>query len=140
MIRLRVPSAIPADAATPCRSGIDPDMWFEAATADQAIAWCRSCPFLTPCRAEATARGERWGVWGGLHFGADHGSALTAARRTIYARRGAARRHACAGCGDRPGARWFPPTEGGLDASADRWEPRCRACETATAQPATGAA
>lgn len=31
-----------------------------------AKAICASCPALVPCRQQALAQGERYGVWGGL--------------------------------------------------------------------------
>lgn len=45
----------------------DPDLFFAESPADveTAKALCRSCPQRTPCLAEALARREPCGVWGG---------------------------------------------------------------------------
>lgn len=32
---------------------------------DAAKAFCKPCPVRTECLAEAVARGEQWGIWGG---------------------------------------------------------------------------
>jgi hypothetical protein len=52
------------DAAA-CR-GQDPELWFDPATFRQAKAICHDCPVRMLCLAEAYARREPLGVWGGL--------------------------------------------------------------------------
>jgi len=58
----------PPDVAPPipCLEG-DPDLWF--AESPQALETaklsCRRCPVRQACLAQALARAEPWGVWGG---------------------------------------------------------------------------
>ena len=54
----------------PCRSAINPDLWFAEAPADleRAKQLCGSCPVRAECLAGAVARHEPWGVWGGEIF------------------------------------------------------------------------
>lgn len=54
------------DAVLPCWTE-DPDLFFAESPADveTAKALCVSCPLRTRCLAEALARREPWGVWGG---------------------------------------------------------------------------
>ena len=47
------------------------------AVAEEAKGYCRACPAVDPCLAEALQRPERFGVWGGT----------TAPERRAYARR-----------------------------------------------------
>ncbi|WP_084211452.1 WhiB family transcriptional regulator [Pseudonocardia acaciae] len=52
--------------ALPCLNE-DADLWF-AERPDQlgrAQALCRTCPIQRKCLADALARNEPWGVWGG---------------------------------------------------------------------------
>jgi hypothetical protein len=44
------------------------DYWLSESAADRRIAeqLCRGCPVILECRTAATARKERWGVWGGV--------------------------------------------------------------------------
>lgn len=56
----------------PCRKA-DPGLFFpeehgaaESLIAEQAKAYCRRCPAVDDCLAEALQRGEGFGVWGGL--------------------------------------------------------------------------
>jgi hypothetical protein len=43
-------------------------LWLSDHEADRAEACklCAGCPVLVECRSSATARGERFGVWGGI--------------------------------------------------------------------------
>jgi WhiB family redox-sensing transcriptional regulator len=65
----KTPEAWQLPAAPACQ-GADPALFFpedgESGTAAKAI--CASCPARVPCMAAAAARGERWGVWGGVNF------------------------------------------------------------------------
>lgn len=70
----------PAAAGVPWRfhaacRGADPSLFFGAdgerpvrrrARERQAKAICAVCPVIQPCRSYALARGEPFGVWGGL--------------------------------------------------------------------------
>jgi WhiB family redox-sensing transcriptional regulator len=53
-------------AVLPCWTE-DPDLFFAESPADveTAKALCVSCPLRARCLAEALARREPWGVWGG---------------------------------------------------------------------------
>lgn len=53
-------------AMTPCRSH-DPELWFAQTPAEveRAKSLCGDCPFRGRCLADAIARREPWGVWGG---------------------------------------------------------------------------
>lgn len=49
-----------------CRRG-DPDALFvRGAQQRKAVAVCRHCPVLEPCRVEALNNREEYGVWGGM--------------------------------------------------------------------------
>lgn len=37
--------------------------------AEEAKSYCRRCPVIAPCLEDALARGEAFGVWGGLDAG-----------------------------------------------------------------------
>lgn len=54
----------------PCRSAINPDLWFAEAPTDleRAKDLCGTCPVRAECLAGAVARHEPWGVWGGEIF------------------------------------------------------------------------
>ena len=50
---------------------VDPEWWFpltqySGPRVDRARKICRGCPLLEPCGEWAAARGEQWGIWGGL--------------------------------------------------------------------------
>lgn len=47
---------------------VDPDMWFpeKGGTTHEAKRICGRCPIRAECLEGALARGERFGVWGGL--------------------------------------------------------------------------
>lgn len=49
----------------PCRR--DPELWFAEHPADleRAKQLCGQCPIRRSCLADALARAEPWGVWGG---------------------------------------------------------------------------
>jgi hypothetical protein len=51
-----------------CADPVDHARWTSAEQSDRAIAaaWCRGCPILRECLEAATARHERWHVWGGV--------------------------------------------------------------------------
>lgn len=59
--------------ALPCRQH-DADLWFSAVPAEleRAKGLCRACPIRARCLADAVARREYWGVWGGQIV--DHGA------------------------------------------------------------------
>jgi WhiB family redox-sensing transcriptional regulator len=59
------PWQLPAGTELPCRSA--PDLFFAESPHDlrQAKAICAACPLRTTCLADALARAEPWGVWGG---------------------------------------------------------------------------
>lgn len=59
-----VPS-LGSDRRWPC--GEDPDMWFSELPAEVETAKriCQHCPIHKRCLADALARREPWGVWGG---------------------------------------------------------------------------
>ena len=65
-----------------CRpgSGYDPDIWYPDPKDDATRAWaqriCHTCPVKVDCLAEAHARNEPWGVWGG-HDVNPEGSVVT---------------------------------------------------------------
>ena len=54
--------------STPCQE--DPELWFSFDFDEmRAAQWrCMECPLLLSCRAEATERDERAGVWGAVDF------------------------------------------------------------------------
>lgn len=47
-----------------CR-GVDTELFFDEAMVEDARAWCASCPIKIECQADAYARNEKFGVWGG---------------------------------------------------------------------------
>jgi WhiB family redox-sensing transcriptional regulator len=58
-----------------CRSGVDPELFFpvfEAGlklTVRRAKAICQACPVQSECLDEALAVDEKFGIFGGVHFG-----------------------------------------------------------------------
>jgi WhiB family redox-sensing transcriptional regulator len=54
------------EQALPCHL-VDPDLFFAESPADveRAKALCAECPLRATCLADALARREPWGVWGG---------------------------------------------------------------------------
>jgi len=54
------------EQALPCHL-VDPDLFFAESPVDveRAKALCIDCPLRATCLAEALARREPWGVWGG---------------------------------------------------------------------------
>lgn len=54
------------EQALPCHL-VDPDLFFAESPVDveRAKALCIGCPLRTACLADALARREPWGVWGG---------------------------------------------------------------------------
>ena len=87
--RARDRGAAPAPAAAASLrgaacAGADPDLFFPSATEGpeayqarvaEASAICARCPVRAGCYAAAEARTEKWGVWGGIDFGARRASA-----------------------------------------------------------------
>lgn len=51
----------------PCQ-GTDPEVFFDPEMVEQAKAICAGCWFRTECLRQAKARGEEYGVWGGVLF------------------------------------------------------------------------
>jgi hypothetical protein len=92
----------------------DPETWFPArkddADARTALGWCAACPVADACRADAIARREKYGIWGGLTQDdlreATHGEQLER-QRTRQRERYAQKRDRGAGKGGRP--RKAPP-------------------------------
>ena len=62
-----------------CR-GSDPDLFFPLPreSADPAKAICAACAVRAECLALAQARGERFGIWGGVDLGAEARTARSA--------------------------------------------------------------
>lgn len=55
---------------THCSDPATHHLWLSEIKAERAEAakLCRGCPVIIPCGQAATARQERWGVWGGRDF------------------------------------------------------------------------
>ncbi len=75
--------AVPAAgglADGPACWGADPDLFFPlpSESADPAMAICAACAVRVECLALARARGEQFGVWGGVDLGAEAGTARSA--------------------------------------------------------------
>jgi len=67
--RAFTPTAIPTEAATPCRTH-DAEMWFSDSPSvlKEAIRLCvEECPFRMECANEAEINREAFGVWGGFY-------------------------------------------------------------------------
>ena len=64
----------------PACAGADPDLFFPlpGESADPAKAICAGCAIRAECLALARARGERFGIWGGVDLGAEAGTARSA--------------------------------------------------------------
>ena len=60
--------------------GADPDLFFPlpGQSADPAKAICAGCAVRAECLALARARGEQFGIWGGVDLGAEAGTARPA--------------------------------------------------------------
>ena len=60
--------------------GADPDLFFPlpGEPADPATAICAACHVRAECLALARARGEQFGIWGGVDLGAGAGTARSA--------------------------------------------------------------
>ena len=60
--------------------GADPDLFFPlpGQSMDPAKAICVTCAVRAECLALARARGERFGIWGGVDLGAEPGTARSA--------------------------------------------------------------
>jgi WhiB family redox-sensing transcriptional regulator len=58
--------ALDEEQVLPCHR-VDPDLFFAESPADveRAKALCTDCPLRAGCLADALARREPWGVWGG---------------------------------------------------------------------------
>lgn len=58
----------------PCQQpDVDPNWWFESGTGAvsttrraRAAMLCGTCPMQGPCRDQAEANAEPWGMWGGV--------------------------------------------------------------------------
>ena len=48
-----------------CRK-VDPELFFDNATINQAKAICKTCPLIVACAQYAINSGMDYGVWGGL--------------------------------------------------------------------------
>ncbi len=46
--------------------GANVDGFYSETPTPEARATCRRCPVRAACLADALARDERWGLWGGL--------------------------------------------------------------------------
>lgn len=106
---------VPAHPDAPCvRSTIWTNIW----TSDlrphrqKAAALCVGCPILDACRAGAEARGERFGVWGGVDVETEY-------RRQYDARPKHSRRRPPCG------------SHNGYKAHLRNGEPTCNACRVA---------
>jgi hypothetical protein len=75
-----VASAIQGLPDGPACWGADPDLFFPLPreSADPAKAICAGCALRTECLALARARGEQFGIWGGVDLGAEAGTARSA--------------------------------------------------------------
>ena len=64
----------------PACAGADPDLFFPLPreSADPAMAICAACAVRVDCLALARARGEQFGIWGGVDLGAEAGTARPA--------------------------------------------------------------
>ena len=64
----------------PACCGADPDLFFPLPreSADPAKAICAGCAVRAECLALARARGEQFGIWGGVDLGAEAGTARSA--------------------------------------------------------------
>ncbi|MFJ4960228.1 WhiB family transcriptional regulator [Streptomyces sp. NPDC088739] len=68
MALARAIRALGPDVFLPCWS--DADDWFSVNAADrfEAVRRCGRCPVRGECLGAAVARGEKYGVWGGVQF------------------------------------------------------------------------
>lgn len=94
------------DAA--CRAA-DPDLFHPEGDAGtvhlmtrEAKSWCARCAVQAACLEDAMARGERWGVWGGLSERERRALLRRARERERAARRRARRREEAAGDASEP--------------------------------------
>jgi hypothetical protein len=55
---------------TNCSDPVTSELWLSEIKAERAEAakLCRGCPVIIPCGQAATARQERWHVWGGRDY------------------------------------------------------------------------
>ena len=72
--------AVQGLADSPACWGADPDLFFPLPreSADPAKAICAACAVRAECLARARARGEQFGVWGGVDLAAEAGTARSA--------------------------------------------------------------
>ena len=72
--------AVQGLAHGPACWGVDPDLFFplprESAAPAKAI--CAACAMRVDCLALARARGEQFGIWGGVDLGDEAGTARSA--------------------------------------------------------------
>jgi Transcription factor WhiB len=71
---------LPGLPGGPACRGADPDLFFPlpGESSAPAMAICAVCPLRAGCLALARARGERFGIWGGVNFEAGAGTARPA--------------------------------------------------------------
>jgi len=94
LARLSVRLASPPPAwdlpAGPACAGADPGLFFgpehespqaRAQRTAKAQGYCSACPVRTACLDSARARGERWGIWGGIDLEAERSNRPTQATR-----------------------------------------------------------
>lgn len=76
----------------PSCSGTDGDSWFARNIPEvrRCIRICAACPVRTSCLAGALARGEEFGVWGGIRFKPAWAEAWVVPRQTGHAVNGRA--------------------------------------------------
>ena len=72
--------AVQGLADGPACWGADPDLFFPLPneSADPAKAICAACAVRAECLALAQARGEQFGIWGGVDLGAEVRTARSA--------------------------------------------------------------
>jgi hypothetical protein len=63
---MTAPAWMDGQTFRPCTA--DPERWFSVVRREQkiAVAQCKRCPLLSPCREYALAEHPPYGIWGGL--------------------------------------------------------------------------
>jgi WhiB family transcriptional regulator, redox-sensing transcriptional regulator len=69
---MTAPAALRLPAGPACTAA-DPDLFFPlpGESTAPAKAICGRCPVQAACLAQARARSERYGIWGGVDLGAE---------------------------------------------------------------------